>query len=1700
MMLFTGRRRLTIASAAVAAIALVLIIGFTARASILQNVVQSAAGIASGFNVSFRTFAVSGSHAEIQGASVRTRSGEPFLTADHVAVDFNLGDLISGKRQFGLRALLVENPHATIVRHRDGTYNVALPRATANTTKATRAPAPFDATIAVRNGSVELIDDAAIYRGSQHQTVVDLNADAQLHSNRRSSYTIGFAFAGSGGRFPVRGAAILDDLRGTESHHWTAKVVPIGPLVDYAVNSTAIHLSAGLLRDVDLRYFGLLNRHGEIDRHIGARARLDGAQVYIAALRRPLRDVHGPVRVYDDGLMTPRADAILAGIPVRIAGGLYDFAHPSFRLGIIGSGPLESLVTLGPPSPYVHRLAGPLDFAVRLESTVGHPVVFGHFSGAHVSYNGFPARDVHGSVSIDGTELDIINAGGNYAGIGIETQALIALERHLGIRAVVRADAPAHTLPYFDSLVPGMPLGGIGVVAGVDTSLATHGIIAGANVGDTLESPFAIDQSGTGLIGPLAIAHRDGSSLYARASLSQRPNSLTAIVDARGLRLRPSSVNALPGIQFPEIPTIDGTIDGVIGVATNQGAVALGGIATLTGAHVQGIAIDRAVGRFDGSANDVQVGALDVRGPWGSFSGAGGSNGTRTALDGRFRGSLGALASVGVQVPATGDVDAPVSIFIDGGTTVVQTQDARFLRAALGGIAVDHLDATVGLHGSQLAVYSASSSVGGGQVVASGRLGDGGTIGIATSPIRNPNDPRIPVASGTVQLLGTLAGTLAAPRADASAIVANGRVAGTIPVGGDFALAYAGDRLGLDGSLLRFGGAYATLDGSIAGLARARPRYDLQSRVRAADFGDLAAILDVPVPYLVGSFDANLGIHGAGTTPQVIGDVAIPEGSVNGLAFKHGFVRLNADAFATRASGGRLTIGTTQLAFEGGYARGSTRASVRSDRADLADFNDYFDIADTLAGKGPIAFDLLSAGDTLQTTGNVSIAAARFRRFALGDARARWSMRGRSILTNVAITGAAGSFGLTGSILPAAHAPLIDPIKRSTLDLNTHVSAVDLATWLPAFGVHTPLTGQLDAGAHVVGRYPRLSLGANAALTGGGYGRIPIQQFTIAATAQNGRATISEAHLVAPALDVRAKGNLGFLSTDRIALDVSLTSPDVGSLYKTATGMTSPASGSFSTLATIGGSLRVPIATAILDANAVRVANVAIPHARADVSYARQSLVLHASEIDFLTGKILAEGNVPLTLSGISATAPIAATITTVGLDLADFMPLVPTGTRVAGILDSRIVASGSATAPQLSGSIALHNGRYRSDFERAEFTNIAAHVALAGTQATLSDLHTDVGGGAIDATGNARVADLRDPIRTLAYTASAHARRAGLDFPAYFRGKMDGTLAIARASNARPLVSGDLAFTNTRVPLTAIYNPNALPVATPVAPPDIAFDLGILAGEDDRVQSGAVDVGATGAARLGGTLAAPTLDGGFASTGGTLSFYRQFVLERGAVRFTPDAGIIPNVFAVATTHVPDPSTDITLTLTGPATGLNLAFDSTPGYSKAQILGLLVNAQALGAIGGLAQSGSNGNLPSPIASAAFGYVEQQLSRSFLTPLGSGLGKALGFSNLNIGYGLTGGFTANASRRIGKNLEVVVGESLGYPQRQSFGVRTTLGKSTSAQLTFFSSQGTSTFGSFSQSYLQSINSDQTIRAIEPPTSGSGFVFTLQKRFK
>jgi autotransporter translocation and assembly factor TamB len=184
------------------------------------------------------------------------------------------------------------------------------------------------------------------------------------------------------------------------------------------------------------------------------------------------------------------------------------------------------------------------------------------------------------------------------------------------------------------------------------------------------------------------------------------------------------------------------------------------------------------------------------------------------------------------------------------------------------------------------------------------------------------------------------------------------------------------------------------------------------------------------------------------------------------------------------------------------------------------------------------------------------------------------------------------------------------------------------------------------------------------------------------------------------------------------------------------------------------------------------------------------------------------------------------------------------------------------------------------------------------------------------------------------------------------------------------------------------------------------------------------------------------------------------------------------------------------------STNLNLAFSSQPAYSQQQILGLLVGAQALGAVSGVASANGSSTGGVSIAGLGESVLNTQLTQTFLQPFTSKLGGALGLSDLNVGYNTTGGVSAAAVRRLGKNVSFTYGEQIGGPApRTSLGIR--VGNTiTSAQLTFYETTGSDAFGALTpfslSSSLTTAAPNYTLEAIEPPT-GSGFVFSYQRHF-
>jgi len=482
---------------------------------------------------------------------------------------------------------------------------------------------------------------------------------------------------------------------------------------------------------------------------------------------------------------------------------------------------------------------------------------------------------------------------------------------------------------------------------------------------------------------------------------------------------------------------------------------------------------------------------------------------------------------------------------------------------------------------------------------------------------------------------------------------------------------------------------------------------------------------------------------------------------------------------------------------------------------------------------------------------------------------------------------------------------------------------------------------------------------------------------------------------------------------------------------------------------------------------------------------------------------------------------------------------LLPAGSELAGKLDGRVIVDGRAGAPQLNGSLALSGGVVRTPVELVPLTGLTARLAFEGTGVTLDALHAAAGGGTVDASGAATLPNLVHPSVDAAYRVDARAAGLHLDLPEFGSGTVDGNLSVHHAPSGLPVVGGHVALSDATIPFSALLLAaggsvggglnSAAPAPSRVAS-DASLALDLTAGRNVRVRSANVDIGARGDLEITGTRSAPALTGVFTSTGGTLTYFNTvFRLVDGTVTFQPDLGVIPTLDARASTHVinPDPNTvrnasgtaDITLTVTGPVTNLSIGLSSDPTYERQQILGLLLNAPALGAKnlfgdtpgmptllgsnattqlapGVAASRNASGELS--VAQEAFGVANAQFTRTLLAPFETTVASAVGLSNLNVNVDYTGNVGLTARKILGKNVDAIYGTTFGYPYRQTFGFNLKASDATAGQVTVFQTLGAAGLNSLSpNTYLYTTN--PKLQASQPTAGTAGFSLSLQRLF-
>ena len=487
--------------------------------------------------------------AVFEDVAVTSQRGEPIATIARLSLSYDLRDLLpGGSRLLGLKSVDVESPRITILRRPDGTYNVPIPQFPANK-GAKGPPAIFRA--AIRNGSVTVVDESrnALPR-SRRLYVEGVEADADISTARRSQYVASLHYGERPDRlFLVQGRGVIDAVSGYVDQRWIAAQLPIAAAVNFVLDSPAMRLRSGTLRDVDARYAGLADARGAVDAHLAATAFLDGAQIAVAGLRKPVDGVRGRIDVYDDGLLTSHLDATVAGIPARVTGGIYGLRDPHVRLTIAGNGDVARLRSALPQAERL-PMGGPLTFALLVTGPAAKAVTWIDVRSPHITYAGSRLDRVQGLVALDGREADVIRFGGAYRGIAVDAGGRVALHPQAdAIAMLLGVHASTNDVPYLDSLFPRVRLDGVALATADDPkSIGVRGAMWGAGAGRRLDAVVDVSGRGVGSVGPIHI-HSGRGSLYARVALDRPRGSALGLLAARDFPLPPAR-GALSGAIF----------------------------------------------------------------------------------------------------------------------------------------------------------------------------------------------------------------------------------------------------------------------------------------------------------------------------------------------------------------------------------------------------------------------------------------------------------------------------------------------------------------------------------------------------------------------------------------------------------------------------------------------------------------------------------------------------------------------------------------------------------------------------------------------------------------------------------------------------------------------------------------------------------------------------------------------------------------------------------------------------------------------------------------------------------------------------------------------------------------------------------------------------------------------------------------------
>jgi hypothetical protein len=1728
------RRRIVVALAAI----LVLGILVARRHEVVRFVLTHAVAIAIGDDVTLVDQRIGLSHAALIGLHV-TQRGEPVIDARRIDVWYSLRDMLPGSaRRFGLVGIAVDHPTFAIIKRADGSYNLPLPQTRSNLPSLPAAPNSVPLRFFVRvndaNGTLRLEDEVGAHE--RPLGIRDLGIRGTIDDTGRSHYTVVGEFVERATEpFTITGT--IDVPRGYAVHRMQARVFPVQSLANFLIDSKNVEVLGGTATGFDARVFAIGTKpNGDFDYHASLGFDMSGGSLKLIGLIHPVENIRCRLGLYDETFFFQSLHATIVGIPLQAEGAIYDFSHAQIRVGVTGDADMGQLRKAFNFS--VHQpIAGPLSMGILVEGSLGDPIVVAHATSPRVTYRGMPFDAMHAGIEYYHGLLALSPLHVRYGGIETVGRGTLGLGDHIRERMLLRFTTPANRLPYAGALLGSEPLIGDAAVDGTDLLLHVAGTMVAERGVDRAASLFDFEPNGTANVAPFWMA--SGRGELAGGYRLDRPDGTSAFwASASDLSMRGGTParGVLPGVILPEIPPISGDVRsvGIVGGGRTS-AFELAGTVAAGKTTIAAVPFTSLTASFAGGISRAAITGIDATGPWGRFTGAGTFSSATIFARGRFDGSLDALRPVLSGIDARGGVHGDIAIGLEPQGVLVQASGLEMDGASVDGVPIAQADGTLVVGNGDVRVYAAHVRAAGGDVVVAGdyrfgaRAPGGDTLAFVARDVNasSLHALGLPLEAGNLAAAGAISPGASSPSFDGGISIADGRVQG-YPFAGSAGVDFADGRAAFDHVVASVAGIDGFANGSIGNIGSGAPTYDLHAAIPAGDVASALRAMRIPTYEMAGTFDADLRIGGAGSLPSISGLVGMPAGSVNGLPFLDGRAFIAAGSDGVSAQDGSVLVGTTRAAFGAVAQRGDNALQLRAPTATLSDFNNFFDTGDTLAGKGSIALSLLSTGSRLTTAGDVDVRGFRFRSLPIGDTRAVWSSRRNLVSGSLAVGGSEGLLRARGAVVLSPQAQWQATIERSRYHLSASVENLDLGLWVAAIGFpQVPITGRAFGDATMIGTYPALRLQGSAQLRNGTLGRFPIDSFDIGFGSEGSRLDIEHAELQGPGVTARASGSVGLRRSDPIDLRVDASTDDLPAFLANLTKAPVPVSGAFQGSVHVGGTLTALVLDASFNAQNVHVVGVPIATLFGSVRLHGNRLELHNAGATFTHGTATLAGDLPIRLHpfGLPHNTPVSFTVNATDVDASVFDALFGHHTMLGGLIGAHASIAGTVEDPRMSGSVTLAKGSYQSDYDRAPISAATGTLSFSGSSISLAHVTANVGAGNVALSGRADVTGASGA--TFDGTMTAHG--AQFNSPTYGTATIDGTFRLTRTTG-NAMLSGNTTITNATIPFAVFLGSNGNGGTAGAAWP-LAFDLKMKAGANVRVRGSGygagLDIGGTGSAALGGTFAAPTLDGRFVSTGGTLTYFdRSFRVLQANVAFTPADGILPALYAVATANVvnPDPdiarnpfgAADITITVSGAVDDLKVDFTSDPpGYTRDQIIALLApfggfvsgiqfNPYQVQIPGGAAAVVNNAPVPGgvfvqrngtlTVSQEAFSILNAQFASALLAPVENVLGETLGVSDVNLTLGYFGNVGISVRRVLGKTVSAVYSSTFGLPNRQSFGIQIAPDMLDAASLSFFYQTG----------QLRLFESPGTefgpVLLGQPLEGQSGFSFTFQHFFK